>query len=238
MSKYTLHPDSVKKLFETIAPYYDKLNHFLSLGIDIYWRKMAVKELKSIQGKILDIATGTADVAIEILKQNRFNKKIIGIDFSHSMLRKAKFKILKKGLEGSIFLILADALSLPFDDNIFDASIIAFGVRNIIDKEKSFSEMVRVVKKGGKVIVLELSLPEKGILRKIYPFYFKKILPFLGGGISGDKDAYEYLPESVYQFKGVNYYEALMRNSGLSDIIVRKLTSGIAFIITGVKSSI
>ncbi len=238
MSKYSFHPDSVKKLFETIAPHYDNLNHILSLGIDIYWRKMAVREIKPIKGKILDIATGTGDVAIEISNQNRFSKKVFGIDFSHSMLKKAKQKILTKGLSSSIFLILADALSLPFEDDTFDASIIAFGLRNIIDKEKSFYEMVRVVRKGGKVIILELSLPERGIIRKIYPFYFKKILPLLGGGISGDKDAYEYLPESVYQFKGPDYYESLMKNFGIRDIKVKKLTSGIAFIATGIKDSL
>lgn len=238
MSKYSFHPDSVRKLFETIAPYYDSLNHLLSLGIDIHWRRMAVRELKPIDGKILDIATGTGDVAIEIINQNKSYNKVFGIDFSPSMLRNARKKIFKKGLSGSIFLILADALSLPFGDNTFDASIIAFGLRNIVDKEKSISEMVRVVKKGGKVIVLELSLPEKGILKKIYPLYFQKVLPLLGGGISGDKDAYEYLPESVYQFKGPTYYETLMKNFGLREIKIKRLTSGIAFIAIGIKGQL
>jgi len=237
MAKYSLYPNSVKKLFDTIAPYYDHLNHLLSLGIDIYWRRTAVKELKGVDGMILDIATGTGDVAIAILNQNKFKSKVIGLDFSPPMIMKAKKKISKMGISSRILFILGDALSLPFSDNVFDASIIAFGLRNIFDKQKALSEMIRVVKVGGKVIILEFTLPEKGLLSKIYPFYFRKILPWIGGMLSGNKEAYEYLPESVYQFKEIIHYETLMKGFGLKDISLHHLTSGIAFVATGIKST-
>jgi demethylmenaquinone methyltransferase/2-methoxy-6-polyprenyl-1,4-benzoquinol methylase len=235
MSTYSLHPDSIRKLFDTIAPTYDFLNHLLSLRRDFYWRKMAVRELKGFSGWILDIATGTGDVAIEIIKQNGYQKKVFGVDFSEPMIKRARQKIIREGLFQSIALSRGDAIELPFRENTFSASIIAFGLRNIPNKDHALFEMIRVIKKGGKVIVLEFTFPRDDLIRRLYPFYFKKLLPWLGGLISGDRGAYAYLPESVTQFPQAEDYEEMLKRAGLEEIRSRRLTFGIASIISGMK---
>jgi demethylmenaquinone methyltransferase / 2-methoxy-6-polyprenyl-1,4-benzoquinol methylase len=235
MSTYFLHPNSIRKLFDTIAPTYDFLNHLLSLRRDFYWRKMAVRELKGLGGWILDIATGTGDVAIEIIQQKGHQKKVFGLDFSEPMIQRARQKILKKGLFPSIALSRGDAIELPFRENTFSASIIAFGLRNISNKEQALLEMIRVIKHGGKVIVLEFTFPRDKWIGRLYPFYFKNLLPRLGGVISGDRGAYAYLPESVAQFPRTEDYEQMLKRSGLEQIRSRGLTFGIASIISGVK---
>jgi demethylmenaquinone methyltransferase/2-methoxy-6-polyprenyl-1,4-benzoquinol methylase len=235
MKTYYLHPDSIKKLFNTIAPTYDFLNHLLSLRRDFYWRRMAVHELKGLEGWILDIATGTGDVAIEIISQSNRNRKVFGLDFSEPMIRRAHQKLKKKGLTNRIVLSLGDALTLPFRENTFTASFIAFGLRNIAKKEQALAEMVRVIKEGGKVIILEFTLPKNGWVRGLYPIYFKKILPQIGGFLSGDREAYAYLPESVYGFQYAENYEEIMKNVGLKNVSFRSLTGGIASIISGMK---
>jgi len=235
MSTYFLHPDSIRKLFDTIAPTYDFLNHLLSLRRDFYWRKMAVRELKGVGGWILDIATGTGDVAIEIIQQRGYQKKVFGLDFSEPMIKRARQKILRKGFFQSIVLSRGDAIDLPFRENTFSASIIAFGLRNIPNKEQALSEMIRVIKRGGKVIVLEFTFPRDELMRRLYPFYFRKLLPWLGGLISGDRGAYVYLPESVTQFPHAEDYEEMLKRSGLEEIRSRRLTFGITSIISGIK---
>jgi demethylmenaquinone methyltransferase/2-methoxy-6-polyprenyl-1,4-benzoquinol methylase len=235
MKPYFLHPDSIRKLFDSIAPRYDLLNHLLSLRRDLYWRKMAVRELKGFEGWILDIATGTGDVAIEIVHQNGIHRKVFGLDFSRPMIKAAHRKIFKKNLSQTIALSLGDALFLPFRKNSFSASIVAFGLRNILNKEQALSEMVRVVKEGGKVIVLEFTFPKNGLMRRLYPLYFERALPWVGGLISGNKDAYTYLPESVSHFRYAENYEEMMRRSGLENVNSRRLTFGIASIIAGTK---
>ncbi len=235
MNTYFLHPDSIRKLFDTIAPTYDFLNHLLSLRRDSYWRRMAVRELKGVGDWILDIATGTGDVAIEIIQQNGYQKKVFGMDFSEPMIKRAREKTLRKGLFQSIALSRGDAIDLPFRENTFSASIIAFGLRNIPNKEQALSEMIRVIRRGGKVIVLEFTFPRDKLMRRLYPFYFKKLLPWLGGLISGDRGAYAYLPESVTQFPHAEDYEEMLKRSGLEQIRSRRLTFGIASIISGIK---
>jgi demethylmenaquinone methyltransferase/2-methoxy-6-polyprenyl-1,4-benzoquinol methylase len=235
MNTYFLHPNSIRKLFDTIAPTYDFLNHLLSLRRDFYWRKMAVRELKGVEGWILDVATGTGDIAIRIIQHNGYQKKVFGLDFSEPMIKRAQQKILRKGLLQSIDLSRGDAIDLPFRENTFGASIIAFGLRNIPNKEQALFEMIRVIKKGGKVIVLEFTFPSDKLMRKLYPLYFKKFLPWLGGMISGDKGAYAYLPESVTQFPHAEDYEEMLKRSGLEEIRSRRLTFGIASIISGIK---
>ena len=236
MTAYFLHPDSIRKLFDTIAPTYDFLNHLLSLRRDFYWRKMAVRELKGFEGWILDIATGTGDVAIEIVYQIGHKRKVFGLDFSEPMIRRAYRKLLKKGFSQRIALSLGDALSLPFRENTFTASMIAFGLRNIVKKEQALAEMVRVIKEDGKVIILEFTFPKKGWMRRLYPIYFEKILPWIGGLISGDREAYAYLPESVHHFRYAENYEEMMRKAGLKNVSSRPLTGGIASIISGMKN--
>ena len=236
MITYFLHPESIRNLFNNIAPTYDFLNHFLSLGRDFYWRKKAVRELGGLEGWILDIATGTGDVAIEIIHQNDHHRKVFGLDFSHPMIKKAHRKILNKGLSQTITLSLGDALSLPFRDNTFRAAMIAFGLRNIVKKEQALSEMVRVIQKGGKVIILEFTFPQKGLMRRLYPIYFQRILPWVGGFISGDQGAYAYLPESVLHFASAENYEEIMTRAGLENVGSQSLTGGVASVISGIKT--
>ena len=235
MTTYTLRPDSIRKLFERVAPRYDLVNHLLSLRRDVYWRKVAVRQLKGIDGWILDIATGTGEMAIEALRQGGDRRKVVGLDFSEPMLRWARQKVAKGKGPRRIFLSLGDALTLPFRENTFGASMIAFGLRNILDRERALSEMVRVTQEGGKVIILEFTLPQKGWVSKIYPFYFMKILPQVGGLISGDGGAYAYLPQSVIRFQSLVDCEELMKRSGLQTEPSRSLTGGIVSLMVGLK---
>jgi demethylmenaquinone methyltransferase/2-methoxy-6-polyprenyl-1,4-benzoquinol methylase len=237
MKTYFLHPQSIRSLFDNIAPTYDLLNHLLSLGRDFYWRRRAVQELKGLEGRILDMATGTGDVAIEIIRQNDHPRRVFGLDFSEPMIKRARQKVFEKSLSQTITLSLGDALSLPFRDNTFDASMIAFGLRNIVKKEQALSEMVRVIKKDGKVIILEFTFPQKGWMRRLYPIYFQMVLPRVGGFISGDRGAYAYLPESVFHFASAENYEQIMRNVGLVNVGSQSLTGGVASVISGIKKS-
>ena len=235
MQKYVLRPDSIRKLFDTVAPSYDFLNRFLSLRRDVTWRKEAVRELRGTIGWILDLATGTGDVALEVIHQANGDRKVMGVDFSEAMIRGASRKVLKRSLSGTICLSLGDGVALPFRDNTFSACIIAFGLRNILEKEKALSEMVRVTRAHGKVVVLEFTLPQKGLLKKLYPIYFMRILPRVGGWISRDHGAYAYLPESVLQYGRAEIYEGLMRRSGLTQVTSRPLTCGVASVMVGAK---
>ena len=235
MNTYRRHPESIRSLFNNIAPTYDLANHLLSLGRDFYWRKMAVQEVKGLEGWLLDIATGTGDVAIRIIRQNGHYRKVFGIDFSEPMIKKAQQKVFREGLSQRITLSLGDALFLPFRDNTFSASTIAFGLRNIVKKEQALSEMVRVINKGGKVIILEFTFPKKGWMRRLYPFYFQRVLPRIGGLISGDRGAYAYLPESVFHFASAQNYMEIMRKVGLDNVRSQTLTGGVASVISGTK---
>jgi demethylmenaquinone methyltransferase/2-methoxy-6-polyprenyl-1,4-benzoquinol methylase len=235
MTRYHLDPDSIRRLFNSVAPSYDFLNHLLSLRRDVYWRREAIRELGGCQGFILDVATGTADLAIEALSQEGCSRRIMGLDFSEAMLRGAQQKLRKRHLAHQILLTLGDAVSLPFRACSFNASMIAFGLRNVPDKERALREMVRVTREGGRIIILEFTLPRKGIVKILYPFYFKKILPWVGGRVSGDREAYAYLPESVFRFRYPEEYEGLMRRSGLEEIHSRQLTFGIVSLMVGTK---
>lgn len=237
MKTYFFHPESIRKLFDNIAPTYDFLNHLLSLRRDFYWRRMAVREIDGLEGWILDIATGTGDIAIEIVRQEGLKRRVSGLDFSEPMIRRAQRKLLKKGLCQKIVLSLGDALSLPFRDNTFSASMIAFGLRNIVKKEKALSEMVRVIKEGGKVIVLEFTFPKGGGMGMLYINYIKRVLPWIGGLISGDRGAYAYLPDSVSHFRDVENYEDVLWKAGLKNVSSRPLTGGIVSILSGMKKS-
>ena len=235
MKTYFLDPKSIRNLFDSIAPRYDLLNHLLSLRRDVYWRRMAVRELGGVEGWVLDIATGTGDVATEIIHGNGRKNRVVGLDFSEAMIKGARLKLVKDDLAERIVLSLGDALSLPFRNNTFSASIIAFGLRNIVQKDQAVSEMVRVVRGGGKVIILEFTLPRKGVMKSLFPIYFRRILPWVGGLISGDRGAYAYLPESVIHFQHVENYEGIMKRAGLENVRSSQLTGGVASIIEGTK---
>ena len=184
---------------------------------------------------MLDVATGTGDVAIELSQRGMCERRVCGIDFSEPMVRGAQRKLQKNQLSGRIALSLGDALALPFRENTFAASVMAFGLRNVPEKGKALSEMIRVTRWGGKVILLEFTIPRRGPLRMFYPFYFKKILPWVGGIISGDREAYSYLPESVSRFGDVQQYAALMVQCGLENVMVQSLTFDIVSLIVGTK---
>jgi len=235
MQKYVLRPDSIRKLFDTVAPSYDFLNRLLSVRRDVTWRRKAVEELRGITGWILDLATGTGDVALEVIRQANGDRRVMGIDFSEAMIQGASRKVLRKGVSETICLSLGDGVALPFRDSTFSACIIAFGLRNILEKERALSEMVRVTRAHGKVIVLEFTLPQRGLMKRLYPLYFTRILPRVGGWISRDRGAYAYLPESVLQYGRPENYEELMRRSGLTQVTSRSLTCGIASVMVGVK---
>lgn len=228
----------VESMFDSIAWRYDFLNHFLSFGIDNLWRRRAVKIIsKSFQNPIiLDVATGTADLAIAAMKINP--AKIQGIDISSGMLEIGKEKIAKKGFTGRIDLMKADSENIPFNDNHFDVAMVAFGVRNFADPIKGLAEMKRVVRSNGMILVLEFSKPTSFPFRSVYNFYFRNILPFFGGMFSKDKSAYSYLPDSVSKFPDNEKFLNMLADVGLSDTYQVKLTGGVASIYTGIKKPV
>jgi len=224
----------VADMFDNISHKYDFLNHFLSLGIDIRWRKKAIKLLKEIEPKqILDIATGTGDFAIESLKLNPDH--VTGVDISEGMLNVGREKLKKRKLDDRITLASGDSENLPFEDNKFDAIIVAFGVRNFENLEKGLSEMLRVLRPGGKVVVLEFSKPKSFPFKQLYNFYFKNILPTLGKTISKDNAAYTYLPESVRSFPDGKEFTSILDKLGFKSTQCKPLTLGISSIYTGIK---
>jgi demethylmenaquinone methyltransferase / 2-methoxy-6-polyprenyl-1,4-benzoquinol methylase len=229
---------NVEAMFDSIAWRYDFLNHFLSLNFDKLWRKKAIRIIdKNFKHpKILDIATGTGDLAIAAMKLEP--EQIAGIDISRKMLEIGREKIRKNGYEGIISLSQGDSEDLPFSDNHFDVAMVAFGVRNFENPLKGLSEMLRVVKDGGMIMVLEFSKPQGFPFRTLYNFYFKNILPVFGRLFSKDKAAYSYLPESVMKFPDNEQFIDLLDEAGWKGNRQIKLTGGIASIYTGFKSNV
>jgi demethylmenaquinone methyltransferase/2-methoxy-6-polyprenyl-1,4-benzoquinol methylase len=226
--------EQVAGMFDTIAPKYDFLNHFLSLNIDTIWRKKVIKIVSAHNPKrILDVATGTGDLAIAALASNP--DRIDGIDISEGMLTVGKRKIEDKKLEQRIFLQLGDAEAIPYADNTFDAITVAFGVRNFENLQQGLQEMLRVLKPNGICVVLEFTMPRKFPFKQFYGFYFKYLLPFIGKIVSKDKSAYTYLPESVKAFPQNQFFVAEMANAGFTQNSFKSLTMGIAAIYTGKK---
>ncbi len=224
----------VAEMFNNISPKYDLLNHVLSLGIDIIWRKKAIKMLTKDQPKlILDIATGTGDFAIEALVLNP--DKIIGVDISEGMLSEGRKKMLKRGLHNKIDLQLGDSEGLQFEDNKFDAVIVSFGVRNFEDLEKGLADMFRVLKPGGKTVVLEFSKPKSFPMKQAYAFYSNWILPLIGKIVSKDNSAYTYLPESVQAFPDGEDFLHVLKKVGFHSTLCKPLTFGISSIYVGQK---
>lgn len=225
----------VSKMFNHIAPYYDFLNHLLSLGIDIRWRKRAIRELPVGANQImLDVATGTADLAMEIYRQLA-PQKVIGVDISREMLEIGRVKIKEKSWHPQIELLDGDSENLPFSDNHFDAVTAAFGVRNFENLEKGLAEMCRVLKPGGKVVILEFSKPTLFPFRQIFNAYFKYLLPLIGRFTSKDSRAYSYLFESVQAFPDGNAFTAIMQRTGFTHATCIPLTLGVCSIYTGLK---
>ncbi|MCD6566126.1 MAG: bifunctional demethylmenaquinone methyltransferase/2-methoxy-6-polyprenyl-1,4-benzoquinol methylase UbiE [Bacteroidales bacterium] len=221
-------------MFDNIAWRYDFLNHFLSFGIDRRWRGRAIHILSQVSPEtILDVACGTGDLSIEALKLKP--RMIIGIDISEGMLAKGREKLVRKNLEKSITLVYGDSEALQFDDKIFDAAMVAFGVRNFENINQGLAEILRVLKPGGLLVVLEFSKPRSLLFKKIFNFYFFRILPFMGSLFSKDASAYSYLPESVNAFPDRSDFLDIMRKVGFTDTCFEELTMGIACLYYGKK---
>jgi demethylmenaquinone methyltransferase/2-methoxy-6-polyprenyl-1,4-benzoquinol methylase len=227
--------DFVKDMFDSIAPKYDFLNRLLSLRQDIVWRTQMVKAAALQKDSMaLDVACGTCDVALEISSQLKEHPQVFGLDFSFGMLRLGKQKLLKKD-RNNIKLLNANALDLPFRHNVFDAVFIAFGIRNIMDRQKAVKAFFDTLKNGGRLAVLELSTPETRIFRSLYLLYFQKILPILGSFFSKDNTAYSYLPDSVLRFPSPVEFSNLMKGAGFENIKFKQMTFGIVTLFIGSK---
>jgi demethylmenaquinone methyltransferase/2-methoxy-6-polyprenyl-1,4-benzoquinol methylase len=225
----------IAAMFDRISPKYDALNHLLSLNIDKVWRRKTAKAVAKSQPKtILDLATGTADLAIALAKCNP-QAHIIGMDISEKMLEIGKEKVSKKGLANQIELRHGDAATLPFESNTFDAVTVAFGVRNFENLEHGLSEIQRVLKPNGRAVILEFSMPERFPIKQLYALYFKHLLPAIGKAVSKDGNAYSYLPLSVEQFPKPKVFLRMLAEKGLENGMAKPLSFGIASLYTSTK---
>lgn len=227
--------EGVKKMFDNIAPDYDKLNHILSLNIDKNWRKKAVRELADEVRplNVLDVACGTGDFTIEIARKVPHGSTVVGVDISDGMIAVGLEKLAKLGIDAT--LKVADCEALPYEDNTFDRISVGFGVRNFEHLELGLSEMYRVLAPGGKLVILELSVPSNAFIRWCYKLYFLKILPFIGGLVSGDRSAYEYLPASVLRFPAPDKFMSIIKSAGFDVVEHRALTLGVCRMYIGKK---
>lgn len=222
--------EKIERMFSDIAPTYDFLNRLLSAGIDKSWRKKAVESLAPKKGLYLDVATGTADLALEIFRQNQ-EARIVGADLSMEML-----KIGKKKTNGKkIGLWKGDALNLFFKESVFDGVVCAFGIRNFADLEGGLKEMHRVLKPGGRIALLEFAVPANKVFKTVYLLYFKYILPAVGRLVSGHSEAYSYLHSSTADFPAGDELKLIFKTAGFDDVAFRPLTFGICDLITGCK---
>ncbi len=221
-------------MFDDIAGSYDFLNHLLSLNIDKKWRRKAIRTLIPLHPKqILDVATGTGDLAIEALSLNP--DQVTGVDVSAGMLEVGRMKTARMGLAHRISFVEAPCESLPFPDSSFDAAMVAFGVRNFTNPDQGLRELYRVLRPGGKLVVLEFTMPEHKAIRTLYRIYFHRILPWIGKVFSKDLAAYRYLPESVEAFPKGTGFLAMLNHAGFSASAFKPLTAGICGLYTGVK---
>lgn len=226
----------VEAMFDGIAPAYDRLNDIMSFGIARGWRRRTVRTVAQAHPHtILDLATGTGDLAIAMARKLPQGVRITGADLSRQMLALAAAKIEAKGLSDTITLIRAEAEELPFADGQFDAVTAAFGVRNFQDLDAGLREMHRVLVRGGRVFVLEFSTPRGKIFGAVYRFYFNKVLPRIGGAISKDLKAYTYLPSSVEEFPAPQKFLGMLAGCGFKDCRARSMTGGVVYLYTGVK---
>jgi len=226
------HAKAVREMFSGIAGKYDFLNHLLSANIDKRWRKLVSKRLQDVlqnpNAKVLDVACGTGDLSLELQKDAP--AKVIGTDFCRPMLEIAYKK------DASIPYVEADGMNLSFEDKTFDAATIAFGLRNFSNWKDGLIELHRILKPGGKLVILEFSAPVLPGFRQAFQFYFSHVLPRIGGAVSGSRGAYEYLPDSVSKFPNQKNLAAMMREIGFSDVEYKNLTGGIAAIHSGIKN--
>ena len=223
-------------MFNDIAPSYDRLNHLMSLGIDNIWRKKALKEIvDGTQQQILDVACGTGDSTIAIAKAMEPGGRVTGIDISAGMMEPLMRKAAHEGVHDRIKLLQADALQMPFEADTFHRVTCAFGIRNFEDRKKGLAEFLRVLKPGGRAVILELGIPDRPFIKTLYDIYFRHILPLIGGIISGNRAAYRYLPESVYAFPRPETFCAMMERAGFHNVRHRNFTFGLCRLFIGEK---
>ena len=237
LQRRTYQTDYVRSLFDRIAPRYDILNHILSSGIDVLWRRRAIDLLVQVGPKeILDLATGTGDFAFECARLHP--RQIRGVDISRAMMELARIKAEHRGLSGLVSFEEGAAEHLPFGDETFDAATIAFGVRNFSDLDLGLREVFRVLKPHGAFIVLEFSKPRASIVNTLYGFYSSRILPLVGGWISGSREAYSYLPETIRTFPDGEAFAGILRKTGFNSVRILPQTFGIATIYHAAKGTI
>lgn len=227
--------EKIKSLFDNIAPDYDKLNHILSLNIDKGWRKKAVRKIADTDRplSVLDVACGTGDFTIEIARKIAAGSQITGIDLSEGMMEVGRKKIAAANIDAT--LEYGDCEALKYSDNLFDRISVGFGVRNFEHLNTGLKEMCRVLKPNGKLVILELSVPSNPLLRWCYKLYFLNILPAIGGFVSGDRSAYEYLPASVLNFPAPEKFIPMMYQAGFAKVEHKALTFGICRMYIGIK---
>jgi demethylmenaquinone methyltransferase/2-methoxy-6-polyprenyl-1,4-benzoquinol methylase len=227
----------VQRMFGEIAPRYDLLNHLLSMNVDRYWRWRTVRLAPpENSGPILDVCTGTGDLAIAYYRRASGNVSVVGTDFCSEMLEIGETKKRRIGADGRLRFVEADTENLPFSDDFFQLVTVAFGLRNVANTDDGLREMVRVCRSGGRVVVLEFSMPERQPLKALYRGYFRAVLPRIGQFVTKNReDAYRYLPESVAQFPSGLALVRRMEDAGLDDIVFRPMTLGIATIYIGLK---
>ena len=228
--------EKVQQMFDNIAPTYDKLNHIMSLNVDKLWRRHALKEIvDGTPQRILDVACGTGDSTFSIARAAAEGTKVTGADISEGMMALVMEKAEKAGVGDRIDLQVADGEALPYEDGTFDRVTCAFGIRNFEHKERGLAEFRRVLRPGGKAVILELSVPQNKVIRWFYDLYFLHILPWVGGAISGDKAAYRYLPASVHHFPAPKDFCALMESAGFRSVRCRTFTLGLCRMFVGVR---
>ena len=226
--------EKVQQMFDNIAPTYDKLNHIMSLSVDKLWRRHALKEIvDGTPQRILDVACGTGDSTISIARAAAEGTKVTGADISEGMMALVTEKAEKAGVLDRIDLQVADGEALPYEEGTFDRVTCAFGIRNFEHKEKGLAEFRRVLKPGGKAVILELSVPQNKVLRWAYDLYFLHILPWVGGKVSGDKAAYKYLPASVHNFPAPKEFCRMMEEADFRSVRFRTFTFGLCRMFTG-----
>lgn len=225
--------ENIRKMFDDIAPDYDRLNHILSLDVDRLWRRSAVRDIP--EGLILDVACGTGDSTVAIASRLSGGSRVIGVDISEGMLSQVPAKAEAAGVADRVETETGDCEDLRFDDDTFDMVFCAFGIRNFEHRDRGLSEMLRVLKPDGKLVILELSLPRNPLLRWCYKLYFMHILPRIGGAVSGDRAAYRYLPASVLKFPPPAAFTAEIAAAGFRNIGHKSFTFGLCRQFTAVK---
>ena len=228
--------ENVREMFDHIAPTYDRLNHVLSMNVDKLWRRHALREIVDGSAqRILDVACGTGDSTVSIAKAAGEGSTVTGVDISEGMMALVGGKAEKAGVGNRIRLQVADGEALPYEDGAFDRVTCAFGIRNFEHKEKGLSEFLRVLSPGGKAVILELSVPQNRVVRWAYDLYFTRLLPRIGGAVSGDKAAYRYLPASVHHFPSPQAFCRMMEEAGFRDVRCRTFTFGLCRMFVGTR---